>query len=93
MSDTDYPDDSIPEGQGTGDDKTSWGRAEEGEEDLADGRDKQLELLRQAGMVALGAIVLITPQMLTLLVVVGAAVYMCIAIGRIFIGRLGQAIR
>lgn len=91
MSNTEDSYDSLPGGQGIGDDKASWRRAKG--EASADARDRQLELLRQAGTVLLGAVVLLTPQMLAFLVVVGGAVYMCIAIRRFFTRRLGQAIR
>lgn len=91
MSTTEYPDDSSNEGQGTGHDKASWWRAEA--KASGDARDKRLELLRQVGMGVLGAIVLLSPQILAFLAVVAGAVYMCIVITRVFTRRLGQAIR
>lgn len=91
MSEPDDPDDSMFEGQSSGHDRASWWRAKA--EASADARDKRLERLRQVGMGVLCAIVLLTPQMLAFLVVMGVAVYMCIVITRSFARRLGQAIR
>lgn len=76
MSTGDGSEDDTRAGQGSGYEKASWWQVEAEAEAAA--HDKRLERMRQVGVVALAAIVLLPLQVMVLLVIVAGMAYLCI---------------